>query len=174
MESGQVPMTQPVPMPTGGAPVPPEGGLNCKCCGPNTPVYVTKSITITGGLAAGLYSTNRMLYYDGTDRFRWHLIFFYLAALSILVLSAEFNLMRHRVFKAFAAFLSTCTGRGVTYIFIGGLMLLTDTPGLIIGICMMTAGVINMFAWCFFPELKDDTDKIVRQTHADAAARPRI
>jgi MFS family permease len=121
---------------------------------------VTKSITIIGAILGGLFATNQMIYYDDV---RWHLIYFYLAALCIVVITAEFNLLRHRIFKAFANFLITPTGRGATYLFIGGLMISEDMWGIIIGAIMITCGVINMFAWCFFPELKADQDKYLKQ-----------
>ena len=159
MDANQQQQQQPAAQPQ-----PQEGGLNCKCCGPNTAIYVTKSITVSGALAAGLFSTHEMIYYDDI---RWHLIFFYLVALCIIILTAEFNLLRHRFFKAFAGFLSTPTGRGITYFFIGGLMILHDIWGTVIGSVMLTAGVINMFAWCFFPELKGEENKYIQQEVAD-------
>ena len=148
-------------------PVPPAE-VGCNCCGAKTSVYVTKAVTLASALAAGLFCTHEMMYYSGSDKMRWHLIYFYLTVLSLLILTAEFNLLRHRIFRAFGQFLTTNTGRGITYFFMGGLMILNGTYGLVIGICLMVAGVMTLFSWCFFPDQKNQNQDYVVQQAAES------
>lgn len=115
------------------------------CLGPNTWVYALKAAGILGTLASGFYTTYRLMW--NFDDLRWAIVFSYLVVFSVMLLSAEMNLLAHRHFKRFGRFLTTYVGRAFFYIFIGGLML-EGIEGWVIGIYLMSLGLINIFAQC--------------------------
>jgi hypothetical protein len=162
-----------------GAPVAPAGQQpSSSFCNKKNARMIIKVMTILCVVAAGLFSCNQMMYYSGDGAIRWHLIYFYTTFLSIFVITAEIDLLRHRSFRNFIGFLTNNTGRGVCLLFMGGTMLLNQTAGLIVGICLFVAGFMNLFSWCFFPELRGDDEKfqqqqLEEQKRAAAAAEQR-
>lgn len=158
-------------------PASPEGS----CWNKKNAKIIIKVVTVLCVLAAGLFSCYQMMYYGGEGGPRWHLIYFYTTLLSIMIISSEFNLMRHRSFRNFTGFLTNNTGRGVVLIFLGGTMLLNKTFGLIVGICLFVAGAMNLFSWCFFVDMNSEQDKYLQEQIAaqqvaakESEARQRI
>lgn len=117
-------------------------------CGPKTPLYVLKALGIAGALGSGFYTTFRLMWQP--ENVRWAIVFFYLSLFAVIILSAELNLLKHRLFRRSGLFLTSFTGRAFFYIFMGGLML--QDYGLIPGIWMICTGFFNLFAQCMFSD----------------------
>lgn len=115
------------------------------CFGPKTWEYVLKAASLLGIVAAGFYTTYRLMW--NFDDLRWAIVFGYLIIFNVVLFSAELNLLKHRHFKRFGRFLTTFVGRALFYVFIGGL-LLDGIEGWVIGIYLMTLGVANIIAQC--------------------------
>jgi hypothetical protein len=115
------------------------------CFGPKTYHYLLKGAGLLGATASGFYTTYRIMW--NFDDLRWAIVFCYLVVFNMMMISAELNLLGHRHFRRFGRFLTTFVGRAFFYIFIGGLML-DGVPGWIIGIYLMTLGVVNIIAQC--------------------------
>lgn len=107
---------------------------------------VLKIAGILGSLGAGCYCAFRLMW--NFENLRMGIVYAYLTLFCAILLSAELTLLdMHRHFKQFGRFLTTFTGRALVYIFIGGLML-EGVPGYVVGIYLITLGIVNLLAQC--------------------------
>jgi hypothetical protein len=115
-----------------------------KWLGSRGTLLLLKVLGILGAIGCGEYATYSVMWHP--DGFRWAILFFYIVLFSLFIITAELELLQHKVFKQFSKFLTTFTGRAIFYIFIGGLLL--KDYGWIPGIWMISVGFLNVIAQC--------------------------
>ena len=107
---------------------------------------ILKIAGLLGCFGAGCYCCFGVMW--NFQNLRMSIVLVYLTAFCAILLSAELKLLdMHRHFKQCGRFLTTFTGRALMYIFIGGL-LLEGVAGYIVGIYLITLGIVNMLAQC--------------------------
>ena len=127
------------------------------CCGPRTLYYILQVGGIVGAVASGLYTTY-MLMWEYTT-LRWAIMYFYLTVFSFAIIIAELGFLQHKAFHTYAMFLTTYTGRGLFYIFMGGLLL--KDWGIVVGIYMFTMAILNIGSVCCYSDnLKEGQPKV--------------
>eukprot|EP00760_Papus_ankaliazontas_P010740 PhM_4_TR14427/c0_g2_i1/m.24274 len=119
-----------------------------QCCGAKTVPLTLHALGIVGAVAAGLYTTDKLMWDHGS--LRWAIMYTYLIAFSFVVIVAELGFLQANVFRTYAMFLTTYTGRGIFYIFFGGLLL--KGWGLVVGIYLMVVGGVNICSVCCLSE----------------------
>jgi hypothetical protein len=126
------------------------------CLGPRTVYWMLKAAALLGALGAGLYSCNELIFpKDSDDRTaQWTLLHFYNTLFSVLVTSAEFEVLEHPTLKAAFGVLQSYVGRAAVYVFMGGLLM--DGWGYIPGVWLMVVATCNILGLCFF---KDQLNK---------------
>ena len=118
------------------------------CLGPNTILYLIRVAGIIGGYAGGLQTTYRLMW-PVEFNIRTEILMGYLTIFNLLILSAEFNLLDHPIFKKFGKFMTTFSGRAFFYVFIGGLILDGDVwYEYIPGVYMLCVALLNIIALC--------------------------
>uniref|UniRef100_A0A6U4P6B6 Uncharacterized protein n=1 Tax=Neobodo designis TaxID=312471 RepID=A0A6U4P6B6_NEODS len=126
------------------------------CLGPRTVYWVLKISALLGALGAGLYSSNHLIFpKDDDDKEpQWVLLHFYNTLFSVLVTSAEFEVLEHPKLKAAFGVMQSYIGRAATYIFMGGLLM--DGWGYVPGVWLMAVALANVLGLCFY---KDQLNK---------------
>jgi hypothetical protein len=118
-----------------------------QCCGPRTWYWVLKVLGILGATGCGLYSSFSLIWRPGS--FRWAVIFAYLVFFSVVIQSAELELLSHPWLSKYMKFLRSYFGRAAFYFFLGGLTLNgVDWYDYIPGCFMIATGLLNLMVLC--------------------------
>ncbi|ESL10636.1 hypothetical protein TRSC58_01627 [Trypanosoma rangeli SC58] len=79
---------------------------------------------------------------------RMHIAFVYVVFFAVVLPAAELGMMQHQHLARFTRFLLSHVGRALVYIFIGGLLLGNHVGGWVVGVYMISLGVLNVLAAC--------------------------
>ncbi|KAG5485617.1 hypothetical protein LSCM4_06573 [Leishmania orientalis] len=104
-------------------------------------------LNILGAFACGSYALFLFITHKYRD-IRTFAALLYLLGFSIVIPSAELGFMKHPMLASFARFLVSPIGRAFLYVFMGGVILGNGIGGWIVGIYLLSIGVLNISAAC--------------------------
>lgn len=125
-------------------------------CGAQYVVWLTKIAGVIGAYFCGCYNVYRICFdsdFTKPDNYRWLIVYIYLVVFCLAIIVAELGLLKHRVFSKFGKFLTSFSGRGLIYLFVGGLMFDRNDNNYynyIPGIYMILIAVFNIIIQCAF------------------------
>ncbi|EAN83760.1 hypothetical protein C3747_122g251c [Trypanosoma cruzi] len=113
-------------------------------------VFLLKFLGVAGAFGSGSLALFLLMWFrpHELNEVRMFIAYVYIIFFSVISPAAEVGMMQHRHLMRFTRFLLSNIGRAFLYVFIGGLLLGTHIAGWIVGVYMISLGVLNIFAYC--------------------------
>ncbi|RNF13274.1 putative golgi apparatus membrane protein [Trypanosoma conorhini] len=112
--------------------------------------YLLQLLGVAGAFGSGSFALFLLMWFPPREitEVRMYIAYVYVILIAVVLPAAEVGTMRHRHLAHFTRFLLSHVGRAFVYVFTGGLLLGNRLGGWVVGVYMISLGVLNVFAAC--------------------------